>query len=112
MSLDLYWDERTPATFQFLIPAGVVRREEGQDTDAQIERERLFTLMRETVAGLRAAGVDGRVIARPLRETQHQADRIRVLDPTRLTETQPTKTRLAGLSALFDLSASDGARFE
>ena len=112
MSLDLYWDERTPATFRFLIPAGVVRREEGQETDAPTERARLFTLMEETVDSLRAAGVDGQVGARPLSETQRQTDRMRVLDPTRLSETQPMETRLAGLSALFDTSAKDGARFE
>lgn len=112
MSVDLYWDEATPATFHFLIPAGLVRREQDQDTDAETERNRLFTLMQETLAGLRAAGVDGRVIARPLGETQTQHDRLRVLDPTHLSETQPMQARLSGLSALFDLSASDGARFE
>lgn len=110
LSLDLYWDERTPASFRFLIPAGVVRREAGGEMDAPTERERLFTLMEATVDSLRAAGVDGHVAARPLRETQHQTDRVRVLDPTRLAETQPTETRLAGVSALFDHSAKDGAR--
>lgn len=112
VSLDLYWDESTPATFRFLIPAGIVRRETGQDVDAATERERLFVLMQDTLAALRAAGIDGRVEPRPFAETQRQADRVQVLDPTLLAETQPMGSRLAGLSALFDLSAVDGARFE
>ena len=112
MSLDLFWDERAPATFRFMIPAGVVRRPTGSATDAATERDRLIGLMQQTVAGLRAAGVDGQVVARPLSDTQHQADRVSVLDPTRFRDTQLQDVRLTALSALFDLSATDGARFE
>lgn len=112
MSLDLFWDERAPATFRFMIPAGIVRRPTGSATDAATERDRLIGLMQQTVAGLRAAGVDGQVLARPLSETQRQADRVRVLDPTRFRDTQLQDVRLTALSALFDLSATDGARFE
>ena len=111
-SFDLWWDEQAPATFRFLIPAGVVRREADQDMDALTERTRLFSLMQETLATLRAAGTDGKVVPRPFRETQGQTDRVTVLDPAVLTETQPLESRLAALSAIFDLSATDGARFE
>lgn len=112
VSLDLFWDEAAPASFRFELPAGVVRREAGADTDAETERERLFSLLQDTVSLLRAAGVDGRVEARPLASTQRQHDRVQVLDPTQLAEQQPMLSRLAGLSALFDVSAIDDARFE
>ena len=111
LSLDLFWDEHAAARFRFDIPAGVVRRPAGRPDDARTERERLFTLMQEAIAILCAAGVEGHVEPRPLRTTQRQHDRMRVLDPTRLKETQPMQPRLSGLSALFDLSATDGARF-
>jgi hypothetical protein len=112
ISFDLFWDEATPATFHFRIPAGLVRLEAGQSADPVIDRNRLFSLMNETVEDLAAAGTNAQVLAHPLRGTQRQDDRMRVLDPTRLSDTQPMTSRLAGLTALFDLSATDGARFE
>lgn len=112
VSLDLFWDEARPATFRIEIPAGIVRRGADADADPITSRERLFGLMHDTVESLSAAGTLAELRARPLKETQRQFDRMRVLSPTRLQDTQEMTSRLNGLTALFDISAEDGARFE
>ena len=111
VSLDLWWDEETVASFRVEIPAGVVRREAGRDGALDADRTRLFVLLQQTVNLLRAAAVDGRVLPRALGETQHLQDRMRVLDPTELSDELRMESRLSGLSALFDDSATEGSRF-
>jgi hypothetical protein len=111
VSLDLWWDEDAVATFRFEIPAGVIRREAAQTGDLETDRTRLFALLQQTIDLLRAAAVDGRVVPRPLRETQPLEDRVRVLDPTHIRDEMRMESRLSGLSALFDSSAMEGSRF-
>lgn len=115
---DLWWYEYRPAAFRFEIPAGALRRRTGpiatspQDAmDAlALDRERLFTLLQETVDRLSAAGVDGRVVAEPLRDAQRNASRGRAIGPER-DQTRQVST-LAAVSALFDVTATEGSRFE
>lgn len=111
VSLDLWWDEDAPARFHFEVPGGVVRRDVGANNDFDTDRSRLFALLQQTVSLLRAAAVDGRVLAKPLRDTQKSDDRIRILDHTLVKDEMRMQSRLAGLSALFDTSAIDGSRF-
>lgn len=112
VSLDLWWDEETPARFHFEVPAGVLRRDVGGNNDFDTDRSRLFTLLQQTVGLLRAAAVCGRVVAKPLRDTQKSDDRVRILDHTLIKDEMRMQSRLAGLSALFDTSAVDGSRFQ
>ena len=116
VSLDLFWEERMPASFRFEVPAGTVRHDtavpgdtQGGDRDAQ--RIAVLDVLNETISLLRAAGVDGRVALAPLAETQRQRDRGRVVNPYLPPDSQPTAARLAGVTALFDETATEGARF-
>jgi hypothetical protein len=111
VSLDLWWQERAPATFRVDIAAGAVvrnRSRPGRDTETQ--RAQLFALLEDMVDVLRAAGVDGQVAALPLREEQRLASRATVIRPNK--ETQRMESALSGVSALFDTTAIDGARME
>jgi hypothetical protein len=113
VSLDLWWTERAPASFRIDIPAGVVLRPASRPgRDAEVERAQLFALLQDTVSDLRAAGVDGRVAPLPLCEEQRLTSRAVVMHPKYTQETQRLHSALAGLSALFDTTAIDGARFE
>jgi hypothetical protein len=115
---DLWWHEHRPAAFRFEIPAGALRRRTGvvatspaNAIDAlELDRERLFTLLQETVDRLSAAGVDGRVVSEPLRDAQRTASRGRAIGPAR-DEMRPVST-LRAVSALFDVTAEEGSRFE
>jgi hypothetical protein len=111
VSLDLWWVEARPASFRFEIPAGVVLRDADAGGDPYEDRQRLFSLLGQTVDMMRAAGVDGRVEPRPLRERQTQRDRLRLLPPVAAREEMRMESRLSALSALFDTSATDGSRF-
>jgi hypothetical protein len=111
VSLDLWWDEDVPARFVFEIPSGVVRRDARVDSDLDADRVRLFALLQQTVNLLRAAGIDGRVEPRALSDSQEMNDRVRILDPTLISDEMRMESRLSGLSALFDSSALDGSRF-
>lgn len=109
-ALDLFWTEAAPATFRFVVPAGVVRNEPS-GTDRLAERAALDALMDGTVRLLRAGGVDGQVTFAPLRETQRQADLGRAINPRLPPDTQkPAQMRLAGVTALFDETAREGGR--
>jgi hypothetical protein len=115
---DLWWYEHRPAAFRFEIPAGALRRQTGLVATSpggaidalELDRERLFTLLQETVDRLSAAGVDGRVVAEPLRDAQRTASRGRAIGPER-DETRTVST-LKAVSALFDVTATEGSRFE
>ena len=109
--VDLWWNETTPASFRFEIPSGVVRREAGRRPDPELDRERLFGLLQDAVSLLRAAGVDGRVTARPFRSEQRQTDRCRPGPAIRAGDEQRLEGGLAGLEAIFDFSAESGARY-
>ena len=74
-------------------------------------RDALLAVLGETIALLRAAGVDGRVAFVPLQETQRQRDRGRAINPFLPPDSQPSEARLAGVTALFDETATEGARF-
>jgi hypothetical protein len=111
VSLDLWWIEDRPASFRFEIPAGVVVCEAGAEGDLHDQNERLFSLLQQTVDLLSAAGVEGRVEPRLLRETQGLRDRVRVLPPIMAQEDMRMVSRLSAISALFDTSATDGSRF-
>lgn len=109
-ALDLFWTEAAPATFRFVVPAGVVRHEPS-GADRLAERAALDALMDSTVRLLRAAGVDGQVTFAPLRETQRQSDLGRAINPRLPPDTQPpAQVRLAGVTALFDETAREGGR--
>jgi hypothetical protein len=109
-ALDLFWTEAAPATFRFVVPAGVVRHEPS-GADRLAERAALDALMDATVRLLRAAGVDGQVSFVPLRETQRQSDLGRAINPRLPPDTQlPAQVRLAGVTALFDETAREGGR--
>jgi hypothetical protein len=110
-SLDVWWIESRPAAFRFEIPAGVVVRDASAMGDAHVDRLRLFALLQQTVDLMRAAGVQGRVDARPLRESQQQRDRATVLPPVIGRDEMRTEARLSALSALFDMSDIDRSRF-
>jgi len=111
VSLDLWWQERMPAAFRIEVAAGVVRRQRtGPGRDPETQRAQLFALLQDTVSALRAAGVDGRVVPLPLQDEQRLTSRATVVRPQR--ETQPLGSALAGVSALFDTTAVDGARME
>lgn len=108
---DLWWEEARPASFLFEIPAGVVSRPADTGTDAHEDRQRLFDLLQQTVALMRAAGVDGRVTPRALRERQPQRDRVFPVPVVVGTDEARVEDALSGLSALFDTNATDGSRF-
>lgn len=113
VSLDLWWEERQAAAFRVEIPAGVVtrcRHAPGRDTET--ERAQLVQLLNDVVTELRAAGVDGRVVALPLAEEQRLESRATLLSPIATQETQDLQSALSGISALFDTTAVDGARLE
>jgi hypothetical protein len=113
LSLDLWWDEAQAASFRIELPAGAVLRPRGRPgRDPETGRAQLFQLLQETVAELRAAGVDGQVAALPLSETQRLESRATLLSPIATQEVQPLESALSGVSALFDTSAVDGARLE
>lgn len=111
VSLDLSWEEAMPAAFRFEIPAGAVRHAVAQPGDRSAQRDALLAILTETVALLRAAGVDGRVSYAALTETQRQRDRGRLVNPFLPPERQLSESRLAGVTALFDETATEGARF-
>lgn len=111
VSLDLWWEEQVPASFRIELPAGVVRRARaGAGRDTETERAQLFRLLDEAVGELRAAGVDGRVEAAPLRTVQRLASRGRPLPPIATWDVQPLESTLGGISALFDTTATDAGR--
>jgi hypothetical protein len=107
--VDCWWNEEQPASFLFELPGGVVLRKAGANQDPDEDRVRLFALLQQTISLMRAAGVNGRVEPRPLRDAQRQRDLGRVLQP--LVEETRMEDRLSALSALFDASANDGSRF-
>jgi len=110
-SLDVYWIEARPASFRFEIPAGIVTRDAAAPGNAHEDRVRLFALLQQTVDLMRAAGVEGRVEARPLREAQRSRDRLRVLPPVVGRDEMRMEARLSALSALFDVGDIDRSRF-
>lgn len=111
VSLDLWWVEAQPASFRFEVPAGVVTRNLPAAQDAHQDHLRLFSLLQQTVDLMRPAGVDGRVVPRPLREVQPQQDHGRPLPPVVGRESMGMESRLKALTALFDTSATEGSRF-
>jgi hypothetical protein len=110
-SADLWWEEARPASFVFEIPAGVVLQSANGDTGPHEARLRLFSLLQHTVSLMRAAGVDGRVEPRALRDVQRQRDRAFLVPVIVGQEQARMEDRLGGLSALFDANASEGSRF-
>lgn len=110
-SIDLFWQERMPASFRFEIPGGTVRHTVAMPGDRPAQRAALLAVLEQTIALLRAAGVDGRVAMAPLVETQRQHDRGRAVNPFLPPDSQPSAERLAGVTALFDETATEGARF-
>lgn len=111
VSLDLWWEEATPASFRFEVPGGTVRNTIAETVDRKAWRDALLSVLNGTIALLRAAGVDGRVAFVPLQETQRQQDRGRLVNPHLPPEMQQSEARLAGVTALFDETATEGARF-
>ena len=111
VAADIWWEEARPASFMFEIPAGVVVRPADTETNAHEDRQRLFGLLQQTVTLTRAAGVDGRVAPRPLRERQPQRDRVYPVPVVVGTDQARVDDALSGLSALFDTNATDGSRF-
>jgi hypothetical protein len=109
VAAEFAWTEQRPAAFRFDIPAGCTRCDIDAAKDLQ---EALFQLLDRTVGTLRAAGVDGRAAPAPFRETQRSASRGRAWNPRLPRTTQRSTARLAGLGALFDTTARDGARFQ
>ena len=67
--------------------------------------------MQDTLRLLRAAGTDGQVRFAAIAETQLQRDRGRAINPFLPPDTQPSDTRLAGVTAIFDETAREGGRF-
>jgi hypothetical protein len=110
-SMDFWWVEDEPANFRIEVPAGVVTRDADGAGDAHAERLGLFELLQNTVANVRAAGVDGRVEPRPLRGVQPQRDLVRVLPAVIAREQLTMQDRLGALSAIFDVTAGEGSRF-
>jgi hypothetical protein len=115
--LDAFWNERVPATFRFDIPAGVVRRDADplhrrSASEHEQLRVRLFALLAETVDLLRAAAVDGQVRARSLEDQQRMSDRCTILGAQQQEQASSGVDVLAALSALFDVTATDGSRME
>lgn len=110
-SLDIWWDEEKPACFRFDIPSGVIRRTPQSNDEAEANHTRLFAMLQQTVSLLRAAGVDGRVDATRLRDTQILRDNVHVLPSPIVCEEMRVETRIGALSALFDKNAIDGSRF-
>jgi hypothetical protein len=111
VSIDLFWEERMPASFRFEVPGGAVRHTVGMPGDRAAQRAALLAVLEQTIGLLRAAGVDGRVALAPLAETQRQRDRGRAVNPFLPPDRQQSSARLAGVTALFDATASEGARF-
>ena len=111
--LDAWWNERTPASFRFDVPAGVVVRDPDRRTEPEDDRAELFRLMRRSVDQLRAAGVVGEVAEARLTDTQHSFDRAVVLSPISTTEEASAgEESIVGISAQFDEVPRDRARFE
>lgn len=111
--IDAWWVERTPATFRFDIPAGVVRREAGRRADPEGDRTELFRLLGETVDRLRAAATVGTAAPVRLRETQPAADRLTVLAPISTTERGSAgEPVLVGTGMRFDTTARDESRYD
>jgi hypothetical protein len=110
-ALDLFWQEAAPASFRFDVPAGVVRRDASETGDRLAERASLLATMQDTLRLLRAAGTDGQVRFAAIAETQLQRDRGRAINPFLPPESQPSDTRLAGVTAIFDETAREGGRF-
>ena len=111
-ALDLWWDEQRPARFDIEVAAMGERREAGLRPQPELDRERLLTILRQTIALLRAAAVDGRVRPRAIAESGRSRDRLTILRPDVGLESSPQAAELAALSALFDFTAKEGARFE
>ena len=111
VAIDAWWYEDTPASFRFDIPAGVVVRDADPIGSPEQDRLRLFELLQGTITLMRGAGIDGRVVARPLREQQKQNDRVRVKPPIVGHEQVLTEARLSALSGLFDTGGMDRSRF-
>lgn len=108
---DLWWNERQPAAYRFEVPCGVVRRTAGRSPTPEVDRERVFGLLQQTVSMLRAAGVDGQVEARPLREVQRSQDRMRLAPAVERVPDGGGADALVALTALFDFTAAHAARF-
>jgi hypothetical protein len=103
VSMDLWWEERMPASFRFEVPAGSVLREKGIPHQEFIEQQnRLFKLLKQTVALLRGAGVCGTVEPRPLQTVQRLNDRGRVWTGAMEPEETRVESRLRAMSGLFD----------
>jgi hypothetical protein len=110
-ALDLFWQEATPASFRFEVPAGAVRRDASETGDRLAERAALLGTMQDTLRQLRAAGTDGQVLFAAIAETQVQRDRGQAINPFLPPDTQPSESRLAGVTAIFDETAREGGRF-
>ena len=98
-------------SFRFEVPAGVVRRDASETGDRLAERASLLATMQDTLSLLRAAGTDGQVRFAAIAETQLQRDRGRAINPFLPPESQPSNTRLAGVTAIFDETAREEGRF-
>lgn len=111
VALDLWWHERRPARFDIEVARMGERRDAGARAQPELDRTRLLAILEQTIDLLRAAGVDGRMRARVLTDVGRSRDRVTVLRPDAGLETSPQADELAGLEALFDFTAKDGARF-
>ena len=89
----------------------MVRRNVGGSRSPERAEENVLRALSEAVAQLRAAGVDGQLCGRSLRDETRLASRAWVVDPTAGNEEVRAESRLADLSALFDVNAGDGSRF-
>lgn len=106
------WSEQRPAAFRFAVPAGCIRRDAASATEAAANQDNVIALLDGTVRTLRGAGIDGRAVAARFRETQRSASRGGAWNPRLPRTTQRISARLAGLGALFDTTAREGARFQ
>jgi len=108
-TIELRWTERRAASFRFRVPTGLARRD---TVEAPPDVPAVLGLLDDTARLLRAAGVDGRAVAAPFRDTQASASRGRAWNPRLPRTTQPSVARLAAMGALFDTTAREGARFQ
>lgn len=77
-SVDLWWEEASPAAFRVEIPIAAVRRDPRVSADSEAGLAQLLAVLDATAAQLRAAGVRSEVVGRPLHSAQIMSDGCRV----------------------------------
>lgn len=112
-SLQLAWQESTPAAIELQVPTGAMRSQPGALDAALAARENLQTALAAALRRLSAAGIRSSVSLRDKRERQLMTDRLHAVIPRTHRERGATGAdHLPNAGGRFGVTEFDGSTYE